>query len=196
MPMLPRGTSFECIDFLMDCLAPNPEERAQAEDLMAHDFLRILTAPRGPMSPDAAEALADTLADCLLISPEGKQHEAACRPRAVPRLAAKGRVSFSAPSHTARCAQSCCLCRMASQQQQEDHEQQSMGPMGAPSRCEKSPKTSPSTTNSAARTKRKASDRDGAVAPKRKCSGLVKYLSSPALVPMSGELTTSFVLEA
>jgi hypothetical protein len=44
---------------------------------------------------------------------------------------------------------------------------------------------SPNTTHSAASTKRKLGERDAAIATlKRKCSGLVKYLS-PAILPMA-----------
>ena len=103
LPLLPRGTSLECIEFLMGCLEPRPEDRASAAELLALDFLRANAAPPGPTaSHDAASALADSLADVLLISSAGKTLPDACRPAAVPALRAKGRVSFTTPSQTAR----------------------------------------------------------------------------------------------
>lgn len=188
MPVLPRGTSLECIDFLMDCLAPYAEERAGAEELLKHDFLRVI-APRGPKAPDAADSLADSLADVLLISTEGKNHEQACRPCQVPGLKAKGRVFFTEPSHTARCQR----CRCKNECVHEDVEAQ-IAPalpriasdlsLKLLSACT-SPKLTPNAAGSAASTKRKLGTRNVPSAPlKRQCSGLVKYLS-PAIRPMT-----------
>ena len=208
MPVLPRGTTLECIDFLMDCLAPCAEDRISAAALLKHDFLRTVAAPGGPKASDTADLLADSLADVLLISTAGKQQAQACRPVAVPSLKAKGRVSFTIASHTARCLHCCCELDC-------DH-QQLVPPAGlsllASGICTKaclvvvshiSPKLqifSPNTTHSAASTKRKLGERDAAIATlKRKCSGLVKYLS-PAILPMAAnfELLNAplFVLEA
>lgn len=218
LPMLPRGATLECIDFLMDCLAPRPEDRASAKELLRHDFLSIIAAPRGPAAADAADSLADSLADCLLISAAGKQQAPACRPLAVPSLKAKGRVCFTAPSHTTRCAHCRCQRECGHEQQQARGAREQAGVCGARARLpapglllaaadkaqHASPKTSPccSASKSAASTKRKAGAScllDQTVAsPKRKCSGLVKYLS-PAILPMAGgDLTSApaLVLEA
>jgi len=193
MPVLPRGSTLECIDFLMDCLAPCAEDRVSAAALLKHDFLRTIAAPGGPKAADTADSLADSLADVLLISTAGKQQTQACRPVAVPSLKAKGRVSFTVASHTARCLQ--CRC----EQDCNHHEPAPAAalPLLASGTCTKasmvvashiSPKLqifSPNTTHSAASTKRKLGDRDAAIATlKRKCSGLVKYLS-PAILPMA-----------
>jgi hypothetical protein len=216
LPMLPRGVTLECIDFLMDCLAPRPEDRASAAELRRHDFLGTIAPPSGPAAA-TADSLADSLADCLLISAAGKQQAPACRPCAVPSLKAKGRVCFTAPSHTARCA--LCRCQREchhEQQQQARGEREQAGVSGgaralalgltlaaADKAQHVSPKTSPccSTSKSAAPTKRKAGASclldQPAATPKRKCSGLVKYLS-PAILPMAGDLTNApaLVLEA
>eukprot|EP00277_Geminigera_cryophila_P020356 CAMPEP_0179491036 /NCGR_PEP_ID=MMETSP0799-20121207/65837_1 /TAXON_ID=46947 /ORGANISM="Geminigera cryophila, Strain CCMP2564" /LENGTH=336 /DNA_ID=CAMNT_0021307387 /DNA_START=214 /DNA_END=1224 /DNA_ORIENTATION=- len=192
MPVLPRGTTLECIDFLMDCLAPRAEDRASAAALLKHDFLRTISPPGGPNSADPADSLADSLADVLLISKAGKQQRQACRPMGVPSLKAKGRVSFTVPSHTARCLQ--CRCAKECAHQQLVQLPRDM-PLLAIDKCIKSsvvshvsPKLqvfSPNTANSAASTKRKFGDRDAPIsAPKRKCSCLVKYLS-PAILPVA-----------
>ncbi len=214
LPMLPRGVTLECIDFLMDCLAPRPEDRASAAELRRHDFLSTLAPPCGPAAADAADSLADSLADCLLISAAGKQHAPACRPCAVPSLKAKGRVCFTAPSHTARCAHCRCQreCGHEQQQARVAREQAVCGArahapgltLAAADKAQHvSPKASPccSASKSAAPTKRKAGASclldQPAATPKRKCSGLVKYLS-PAILPMAGDLASAptLVLEA
>jgi hypothetical protein len=192
LPMMPRGTSLECIEFLMDCLEPRPEDRASAAELLAHDFLRTLTVPAGPKAPDAAETLAESLADVLLISTTGKEQRPACRPAAVPALKTKGRVSFSEPSHTTRCHN--CRCQKTCGLAQPAVSRVRLDVSGV--MLEKSAKVfaaqvSPNSKDSAASTKRKLGDlsREAPVASERKkqCSGLVKYLS-PAILPHTAQL--------
>jgi serine/threonine protein kinase len=205
LPMLPRGCTLDCIDFLMDCLAPHPEDRASAAELLKHDFLGTIAAPRGPAAADAlADSLADSLSDCLLISAERRQQEPACRPGFVPSLKGKGRVCFTAPSHTARCQHCRCQLKCGLHHQEaarpdEQARQEINGMQLVADRAHHIPaKTSPSsnTSKSAASTKRKACspgpcllDQPDAT-PKRKCSGLVKYLS-PAILPMRGDLSNA-----
>jgi hypothetical protein len=192
MPVLPRGTSLECIDFLTDCLAPRPADRPSAADLLAHDFLRTIAPPRGPKSEDTTDSLADSLSHMLLISQEDKQQEHACRPSVVPSLKAKGRVCFTVPSHTERCR--LCLCQ---HQCSHSHSHQLAQPHPTPAapmpplpsdasvktQTVHSPKLTPNTSGSAASTKRKLGQRDVLLAPpKRQCSGLGQYLS-PAIHP-------------
>jgi len=195
MPVLPRGTSLECIDFLMDCLAARAEDRATASELAKHAFLRTIAAPAGPRDTDGSlDALTDSLADALLISASGRQQEQACRPECVPSLKAKGRVHFTAPSHTARCLQ----CRCAKEGKRHAAcEEADVGEAAEQVSRDRTPpvanlklKMLPSpTTNSAASTKRKLSPRAPTNVCKRKCldpqkpSKIAKYLS-PAILPM------------
>ena len=86
MPELPAGTSFECIDFLMDCVEPRLEYRATAAELLAHDFLSAFTELR---EADSGDSLAESLADVLLITAESKWQKTAARPRGVPSLTAR-----------------------------------------------------------------------------------------------------------
>jgi hypothetical protein len=86
MPELPAGTSFECIDFLMDCVEPRLEYRATAAELLAHDFLSAFTELR---EADSRDSLAESLADVLLITAENKWHKTPSRPSGVPSLTAR-----------------------------------------------------------------------------------------------------------
>ena len=192
MPVLPRGTTLECIDFLTDCLAPRPADRPSAADLLTHDFLRTIAPPRGPKSEDTTDSLADSLSHMLLISQEDKQQEHACRPSVVPSLKAKGRVCFTVPSHTERCHR--CRCQhQCSHSHQLAHQHPTpaapMPPLPSDASVKTptvhSPKLTPNTSGSAASTKRKLGQRDVPLAPpKRQCSGLGQYLS-PAMHPWS-----------
>ena len=115
MPVLPRGTTLEAIDFLMDCLAPSEERRATAAELLQHSFLRsALALPCGTQpASDEEDCLADSLSDVLLISPEVRQQAPRCRPLAVSALAtskdSKHKLCFTEPSHTQRCVS--CSCK-------------------------------------------------------------------------------------
>jgi len=124
LPMLPRGTTLEAIDFLMDCLTPDEECRAASTELLQHSFLRsVLTPPTGPApASDEDERLAESLSDVLLITQEAKQQAPRCRPPSVPALEVRGPcmalplgkdsgklVCFTVPSHTKRCL-SCGNC--------------------------------------------------------------------------------------
>mmetsp|Transcript_38917 Transcript_38917/g.122619 ORF Transcript_38917/g.122619 Transcript_38917/m.122619 type:complete len:285 (-) Transcript_38917:1479-2333(-) len=97
LPMLPTGVSFDFVDFLMDCMSPDPEERLSAEELLEHAYLM-----------DEVDELIDSIDNALLLSSEGKQEEGACRPQIVPALPSRGHLLFSMPSHTARCRR--CTC--------------------------------------------------------------------------------------
>jgi serine/threonine protein kinase len=114
LPMLPRGTTLEAIDFLMDCLAPDEECRAATTQLLQHSFLRsVLALPKGPApAVDEEEHLAESLSDVLLITQAAKQQAPRCRPPSVPALEVPGPcvgkdsgklVCFTMPSHTKRC---------------------------------------------------------------------------------------------
>jgi serine/threonine protein kinase len=120
LPMLPRGTTLEAIDFLMDCLTPDEECRAATTELLQHSFLRsVLTTPKGSAPAlDEDEHLAELLSDLLLITQEAKQQAPRCRPPSVPALEVRGPctgkdsgklVCFTVPSHTKRCM-SCGNC--------------------------------------------------------------------------------------
>ena len=114
MPVLPRGTTLEAIDFLMDCLAPCKKHRSTAAELIQHSFLRsALAPPCGPApATDEEDCLAESLSDVLLISPEAKQQAHRCRPLAVPALrvaTSKHSELFTEPSHTQRCVS--CRCK-------------------------------------------------------------------------------------
>lgn len=198
LPMLPRGCSLDCIDFLMDCLALNPDDRSSAVELLKHSFLFSITSPSGPA---LADSLADSLADCLLISAERRQQAPACRPGFVPSLKGKRRVCFTSPSHTERCQHCHCQFQCGHHQQQaarcEDHVRLQVNglPLVADREQHTPTKTSPSsnTSKSAASTKRKAGspcpDQPDST-PKRKRSGLVKYLS-PAMLPMRSDFVNA-----
>jgi serine/threonine protein kinase len=199
MPVLPRGTSLECIDFLSDCLAPRPADRPSAADLLTYDFLRTIAPPRVPKSEDTTDSLSDSLSNMLLISQEDKQQEQACRPSVVPSLKAKGRVCFTVASHTERCHRCRCQCSTSHQlgtvhqpsarQPTAQHPTPAapMPPLPSDASVKlltsHSPKLTPNTSGSAASTKRKLGRRDVPLAhPKRQCSGLGQYLS-PAIHP-------------
>jgi len=160
IPVLPRGTSLECIDFLMDCLAPGVDDRAAVDDLLNHNFL----APPGfSSSADAADLLADSLADVLLIS--STHQDPACRPPAVPRLKTNNLVCFTVPSHSGRrCSH--CNCHEV-----EPHRHPAK-PTVSPHVVGDVPTRSKSTPTSTAPTKRNLVHTDGASPspePKRKC---------------------------
>jgi serine/threonine protein kinase len=205
MPVLPRGTSLECIDFLMDCLALREEDRATAPDLAKHDFLRTIAAPAGPQPTDeSVDLLTESLADALLIEAPAQQQKPACRPLCVPSLQAKGHVTFTAPSHTARCLH--CRSRMQCGAHHVPHPEDAMGErvdQASPwtfSPARKLKMLSPA-THSAASTKRKLSPLAPAATSKRKRSEqqqqpskIAKYLS-PAILPMVGEALAAPYIE-
>jgi hypothetical protein len=108
LPVLPRGLSFACVDFLTDCLEADPAQRPTAAALLQHPYIRAVS---GSGAADAAhgeldDADVDMLMDGLIIADDVRSRPPPCRPRAVPSLTTPLwdlRVSFEAPSHTHRC---------------------------------------------------------------------------------------------
>jgi len=111
IPVLPRCASHECMDFLMDCLAPRADDHAAVDGLLNHEFL----VPRGfNSSANAADLLADSLEDVLLVSSKDQDH--VCRPPSVPRLKTNQLACFTVPSH------SCRRCSHCNCQEDKPHE--------------------------------------------------------------------------
>jgi len=125
LPVLPRGISFECLDFLTDCLDPEPAQRPTAAALLRHPYIRAV-ASRGGADGDAAggaagAADADSDLDALLPVVHGllicdavRSRPPPCRPKGVPSLTTPLwdlRVAFEAPSHTWRCTR--CAAALA-----------------------------------------------------------------------------------
>ncbi len=116
LPVLPRGISFECLDFLTDCLDPEPAQRPTAAALLLHPYIRAV-ASRGSsadgdgscVAADAPDADLDALLPAvhgLLICDAVRSRPPPCRPRGVPSLTTPLwdlRVAFETPSHTLRC---------------------------------------------------------------------------------------------
>jgi len=108
LPVLPRGLSFACVDFLTDCLEADPAQRPTAAALLQHPYIRAVS---GIGAADAAhgeldDADVDWLMDGLIIADDDRSRPPPCRPRAVPSLTTPLwdlRVSFETPSHTHRC---------------------------------------------------------------------------------------------
>jgi hypothetical protein len=108
LPVLPRGLSFSCLDFLTDCLEADPAQRPTAAALLQHPYIRAVS---GSGAADAAhgeldDADVDSIMDGLIIADDVRGRPPPCRPRAVPSLTTPLwdlRVSFEAPSHTHRC---------------------------------------------------------------------------------------------
>ena len=134
MPVLPTGISFECIDFLLDCLALLPAHRPSAAELMESPFLRPFalapaTRTRREGSPTKTESLptystadrgggaggdVDALLPLMhemLISHDLRTRPPPCRPRGVPSLSSSSlgaNICFESPSHTCRA----CPCKV------------------------------------------------------------------------------------
>ena len=102
MPLLPCDTTFDFIDFLMDCLAPRADDRCTANQLLSHHFFSSIGQPCEPAS-SAHLAWEDSVADVLLIPCEATQQVHPCRPHFVPALRTIRHLCFTLPSHTARC---------------------------------------------------------------------------------------------
>ena len=127
MPVLPTGISFECIDFLLDCLALLPTHRPGAAELMGHPFLRPFalapaaaskteslstdsTADRGGDAGGVVDALLPLMHE-MLISHDLRTRPPPCRPRGVPSLSSSSlgaNICFESQSHTCRA----CPCKI------------------------------------------------------------------------------------
>mmetsp|Transcript_35989 Transcript_35989/g.112531 ORF Transcript_35989/g.112531 Transcript_35989/m.112531 type:complete len:286 (-) Transcript_35989:153-1010(-) len=100
LPILPAGLSLDCIDFLMDCLHPDPSERPSVGELLDHSFLSC--------SDGGIDDVMISMSSMQLQNTERKP-EGRCRPLAVKALRSTKHVKFVSPSHTARCRE-CLKC--------------------------------------------------------------------------------------
>jgi len=194
------GTSLECIDFLMDCLALRAEDRATARHLTEHEFIRMNSVTPQP-TDESVDLLTESLADTLLIPAPERQQEPACRPPCVPTLKTDWDIIFTAPSHTARCLH--CRCRVQCSAQNMPHPEDALGEqVDQPRLCTSRwiEILSPA-TNSAASTKRKLSPQAPAATSKRKCnehqqpSKMAKCLSPAILLMVVGVGVTAPYIE-
>ena len=108
LPVMPKGMSFECYDFLMDCLSPLASERPSASRLLDHPYIQAI-ADGSSAYPTAIDHNMDALLPVLhqlLICEDIKTQRAPCRPVFVPILVApiwETHFCFETPSHTTRC---------------------------------------------------------------------------------------------
>jgi len=108
LPVMPKGMSFECYDFLTDCLSPLASERPSASRLLEHPYIQAI-AEDSSAYPTAIDHDMDALLPVLhqlLICEDIKTQRAPCRPVCVPILVApiwETHLCFEAPSHTMRC---------------------------------------------------------------------------------------------
>jgi len=117
LPVMPNGISFECYDFLLDCLAPAPSERPSAARLLEHPYIHVIADISSAYSTTSKDILGvlfsvteiDWLVHQLLICDDIKAKRAPFRTLSVPIHVAPQMISgethlcFEAPSHTSRC---------------------------------------------------------------------------------------------
>eukprot|EP00960_Hanusia_phi_P061136 764746-Hanusia_phi.AAC.7 len=100
LPILPTGLSLECIDFLMDCLNPDPAQRPSVKELKGHSFLNC-----------SDNGIDDVVLSLSSLQLQDSLRKDVCRPLTVSALRSTRRVKFVSPSHTSRCRK-CLKCEV------------------------------------------------------------------------------------